>query len=171
MSDLNELLKQQYNSISDDPKDEIRSLIIRLRFLKRTYKITECDIYDIRWYLDQLERDFVSKKPTMNEDIGKYKKFVLTSSGKLKEIFYINSTADYNHYQFNLHHFIEKQHYEKNKSWYEERGIGQILILVPIPLHEQIHRQAIKNLSDDDFYAFYKISRYELVFNRKHSKY
>lgn len=171
MSYLNKLLKQKYNSISDDPKDEVRNLIIRLRFLKRTYKITECDIYDIRWYLDQLERGFMCKKSTMNNDIKKFDIFCLTPLGKLKQIYNILSTADYNHYQYNLHHYIPKQQYEKNKNWYEERGIKQKLILVPISLHEQIHNQAVTNLSDDDFYGFYKISRWELIFNRKHSKY
>lgn len=171
MVDMNKLLQRIYNSASIDPLDEARSLIIRLRFLKRTYNITECNIYDIRWYLDQLEREFMSKKPTMNADIKEFDIFLLTPSGKLKQTFNILSTADYNHYQFNLHHYIPKQQYEKNKSWYEERGIKQKLILVPITLHEQIHNQAVTSLSDDDFYGFYKISRWELIFNRKHSKY
>ena len=30
---------------------------------------------------------------------------------------------------------------------------------------------SVNNLSDDDFEAWYGVSRWELVFNRKHSKY
>lgn len=161
----------QYNAASEDPKDEIRNLIIRMRFLKRTYEITEAEIYDIRWYLDQLERSFNMKKSTMNDDIKEFDIFRLLPSGKLQQIFYINSTADYNHYTHNLHHYIKKQHYDKNKSWYEERGIKQKLILLPISTHEQVHNQAIENLSDDDFYGFYKISRWDLLFNKKHTEY
>ena len=40
-----------------------------------------------------------------------------------------------------------------------------------IPLHEQLHYQAIKNLTDKEFKARYKISRYELIFSKKYSNY
>lgn len=110
-------------------------------------------------------------KSTMNEDIKKYPIFIL-KNGELVRTYKIKSTNDYNHYTHNLHHYIPKQqNYEKNKGWYEERGIGQKLILLPIPTHEQVHNQAVHNLSDDDFYGYYKISRWELVFNRRYSKY
>lgn len=113
----------------------------------------------------------MKKKPTMNEDIKLYPIYRVTRSGELKQIHNINSTADYNHYTHNLHHYIPKQHYEKNKSWYAERKIEQKLILVPISMHEQIHGQGIHSLNDDDFEGWYNISRWELVFNRKFSRY
>lgn len=47
-----------YNELSLSPHKEIRDLIIRLRFLKRTYGITESEIYDIRWYLSALRNGF-----------------------------------------------------------------------------------------------------------------
>ena len=111
------------------------------------------------------------KKFNMNEDIQKYDIFVLTRFGKLKQIFWIKSTDDYNHFYFHLHHFIEKQHYEKNKKWYEERGIKQFLILLPVVIHEQLHGIAVKNLSDEEFKARYKISKWALLFNRKYTNY
>ena len=40
-----------------------------------------------------------------------------------------------------------------------------------IQLHEQLHFQAIKNLTDEEFKTKYKISRYELIFNKKYSNY
>lgn len=110
------------------------------------------------------------RKTSMNEDIKKYPIFYYRK-GKLLKADDIFSTNDYNHSTHNLHHYIPKQHYDKNKSWYEERGIKQKLILMPISMHEQVHNQAIHNLSDDDFYGWYKIDRWELVFNRRHSKY
>src|SRR5574344_644579 len=143
---------RRYNAPSKNPKDEVRAMIVRLRFLKMTYGITESDIYDLRWYLNEFERGFMTKKPTMNEDILKYPIFIFRK-GKLIETELIKSTDDYNHYVYNLHHFIPKQQYEKDKQWYEDRGIKQKLILVPISMHEQIHNQSVHNLEDDDFYG------------------
>lgn len=111
------------------------------------------------------------RKSSMNEDIKKYPVFYYYKGRLLNADNMIFSTNDYNHSTHNLHHFVEKQHYEKNKNWYEERGIMQKLILMPISMHEQIHNQAIHNLTDAEFLERYKISRWELVFNRKYSKY
>lgn len=110
-------------------------------------------------------------KPSMNEDIKEFDIFILTKSGQLKKINWIKSTDDYNHYMLNLHHYIPRHDFNKNRKWYEERKIKQKLILMPISMHEQVHNQAVHNLSDDDFYGWYKVDRWELVFNRKHSKY
>lgn len=111
------------------------------------------------------------QKHDMNKDIKEYDIFVLTKLGKLKKINWIKSTDDYNHYQYNLHHYIPKQHYVKNKQWYKEREIKQFLILLPIPIHEQLHGIAIKNLTDKEFKARYKISKWALLFNKKFSNY
>jgi len=114
------------------------------------------------------------RKSTMNEDIKNYPIYAVIKDiygCRFIEMNNIKSTADYNHFTHNLHHFIPKQQYDKNKQWYEERGIKQKLLLVPISMHEQIHNQSVNNLSDDDFEAWYGVSRWELVFNRKHSKY
>lgn len=153
------------------PLDEMRYLLLRQRILQQKYKITNSDIYDIEYSLKELEREFAMQKHDMNKDINEYDIFVLTKSGKLKKINWIKSTNDYNHYFFNLHHFIEKQHYVNNKKWYEERGIKQSLILLPVAIHEQLHGIAIRNLTDEEFKARYKISRWALLFNKKYSEY
>lgn len=106
----------------------------------------------------------------MNEEIRKYPIYIL-KKGKLEPYHYIKSTNDYNHYEYNLHHFIEFKHYSKNEQWFKDRGIEQKLILLPISIHEQVHHQAIKNLSDSEFEKAYKISRWKLVFNKKYSVY
>jgi len=146
-------------------------ILIRQRILKEKYNITNSDIYKMEYRLNELEREFKMRKHNMNEDIKKFDIFILTRSGKLKQIYWLKSTSDYNHNLYHLHHFIEKQHYEQNKSWYEERGIKQFLILLPIFIHEQLHGIAIKNLSDEEFKARYKISKWALIFNRKYSNY
>lgn len=107
----------------------------------------------------------------MDEEIKKYPIYIINTSGKLIKTNRIKSTKDYNHNQCNLHHYIPYSDYEQNKQWYIERGIEQKLILMTIPLHEQLHNQAIKNLTDEEFKAKYKISKYELIFNRKYSDY
>ena len=107
----------------------------------------------------------------MNEDIKKFNIFLLTKSGRLIKIDWIKSINDYNHYQFNLHHYIPKQDYNKNIEWYKERGIEQKLILMPINIHEAIHNIGIKIFTDEEFKARFKISRWALIFCKKHSEY
>lgn len=106
----------------------------------------------------------------MNKEIEKYPIFFINTSGQLIRTYKIKNTQDYSH-SYNLHHYIPYSDYERNKKWYEERGIKQKLILMSIQLHEQLHNQAIKNLSDSEFLARYKISKYELIFNKRYSKY
>ncbi len=110
-------------------------------------------------------------KPSMNEDIKEFDIFILTKSGQLKKIDWIKSTDDYNHYMLNLHHYIPRHDFNKNRKWYEERKIKQKLILMPIVTHEAVHNIGIKNYSDEEFKARYKISKWDLLFNRKFSEY
>lgn len=106
---------------------------------------------------------------TMQEDISRFPIYGL-SDGKLIPLS-IENLKQYNHFTHNLHHFIKKGDYARNQKWYDERGIKQKLILLPIYLHEQVHLQAVKNLTDEEFENKYKISRWELLFNRRHSEY
>lgn len=101
----------------------------------------------------------------MNKDIKLYPIYIF-KDGLLLPTKQITSTKDYNHYTHNLHHYIKKAVYDKNKEWFEERGIKQKLILVEIPLHEQLHYQAIHNLSDEEFKNKYKISRDILIYRK-----
>lgn len=58
---------------------------------------------------------------TMNEDIRRYPIYGL-SGGKLIPLSIAN-VNQYNHTTHNLHHFIKKGEYARNKAWYDERGI------------------------------------------------
>lgn len=112
-------------------------------------------------------------KPTlkeMNAEIVRYKTYLLTNKGRLTEI-NLCSADDYNHNKMQLHHFILFRDYLRNKEWFDENGIEQKLILMPITVHEQVHQQAVKNLSDDEFLYRYGISRWDLLFSRKNSRY
>lgn len=106
----------------------------------------------------------------MNEDIALYGVYGLTHRGELVRV-PIFSTDDYNHYTHHLHHYIKQQDFKKNKTWFNERGIKQKLILLPVWVHEQVHYSAVKSMTNKEFKEKFKISRYDLVFNRRYSKY
>ena len=106
----------------------------------------------------------------MNREISLYEIYALTKSGQLLHIDWINSTDDYNHSLYDLHHYIPYSIYERSKEWFQSRGIKQKLILMQKHTHEQVHFQAVKNLTDKEFQEHYKIPRWELIFNRKHFK-
>lgn len=110
-------------------------------------------------------------KSDMNRDIKRFPIYQLTPYGALVPIDWIKSVDDYNHSVYHLHHFIAKEHYNKNEQWYKDRGIEQKLILVTIPVHEQLHSQAIRTVPDEEFKQTFRISKWDLVFNRKFSKY
>lgn len=103
---------------------------------------------------------------TMREDIGLYPIYGL-SDGKLIPLS-LENLNQYNHYTHNLHHYIKKGDYARNKAWYQERGIKQKLILLPIYLHLAVHSSpASPNISDEQFEEKFKISKWNLLFNRK----
>ena len=103
---------------------------------------------------------------SMNEDIALYGVYGLTHTGQLVRV-PIKSTDDYNHYTHHLHHFIKQQDYKRNREWFEQRGIKQKLILLPIWLHLMVHSTPESiNITDEDFYNRVKINRWDLLFNR-----
>ena len=109
---------------------------------------------------------------SMNEDLKKYSLYCLNHNGELIPCTWIKSTEDYNHRVMNVHHFIPKGEYKRNKKWYDERGIKQKLIYLPSWMHLMVHQDpAGGNISDEEFLFKFNISRWDLVFNRRYSKY
>lgn len=107
----------------------------------------------------------------MNDDIKEFGVVGLTHRGELVSI-PVFSTDGYNHKTHHLHHFIKQQDWKRDKEWFIERGIKQKLILLPQWLHLIVHNSpAGARVSDADFEDKFKISRWELIFNRRHSKY
>lgn len=107
----------------------------------------------------------------MNEDLKEYPVYALMHNGLLYKLENVKSTSDYNHLTHHIHHYIKQQDYNREKQWFDDRGIKQKLFLLPIWLHEQIHNTAIKNFTDEEFLDKFKISRWDLVFNRRYTKY
>ena len=153
------------------PIEQMQDLIIFQGYLQDKYNITNSEIYDIEYRLRINLMKQKNNRNLMNEDIKKYPIYIITKVGQLKQVFNIKSTEDYTHYLYNLHHYIPKSQFVGNEKWYQDRGIEQKLILMSIQLHEQVHNQAIKNLSDEEFEKRYKISKWDLIFNKKFSKY
>jgi hypothetical protein len=60
-----------------------------------------------------------------------------------------------------LHHYIKQQDWKRNQKWFEERGIEQKLILMPVQVHVDLHN-CISNFKEK-----YNIDRSKLIFNRR----
>lgn len=83
----------------------------------------------------------------------------------------LESLKRYTRQTHQIHHYIKQQEWRSKKQWFIDRGIEQKLILLPIWLHEQVHNQAVKNMTDEQFKEKVGLSRWELLFNRRHTEY
>ena len=95
----------------------------------------------------------------MNDDIKKFSVYGLCTQGLVP--IEIHSTEDYNHYTHHLHHYIKQQDWKRNQKWFEERGIEQKLILLPVQVHIDLHN-CISNFKEK-----YNIDRSKLLFSRR----
>jgi hypothetical protein len=95
----------------------------------------------------------------MNDDIKQFPVYGLCRQGLVPIEIY--STEDYNHYTHHLHHYIKQQDWKRNQKWFEERGIKQKLILLPVQVHIDLHACI------SDFKKKYNIDRSELLFSRR----
>lgn len=95
----------------------------------------------------------------MNDDIKEFPVYGLCRQGLVP--IEIHSTDDYNHFTHHLHHYIKQQDWKRNQKWFEERGIEQKLILMPVQVHVDLHN-CISNFKEK-----YNIDRSKLIFNRR----
>ena len=102
---------------------------------------------------------------TMNEDIQEFG-VVEVYYNRLRPRPDIQSIYDYNHFWYNLHHYIKAQDYKRNREWYECNGIKQVLILMRRQMHEHLENP-IYELPEDVFFKKYHISKDKLLFNKK----
>lgn len=101
----------------------------------------------------------------MNADIKAFKVYGVQYN-RLIELPDIVDIHSYNHQSMQLHHYIKAQDYKRNKKWYDENGLEEKLILMPIIMHEHLE-SPIYGLSDELFYRKYRIEREKLLFNKK----
>lgn len=102
-----------------------------------------------------------------NDEIKRYPIYTVRN-GVIERYYGIETINDYNHYEFNLHHYIKD--YERKKDFYDSNGIEQKLFLLPIAMHEQVHLRGIKTMTDEEFEGTYGISRWDLIYNRKNNQ-
>lgn len=109
---------------------------------------------------------------SMNDDLKKYPVYALSITGEIIPMPHIKTTEDYNHLTHHLHHYIRQGAYAGNKWWYDKKGIKQKLILLPVWLHLIVHNSPDgAQVTDEEFKMRFNISRWDLVFNRRHSEY
>lgn len=103
----------------------------------------------------------MKKQPAMDEDIAKYPVFILHNK-ELIPANWITSTANYDHYVFNLHHFVRKTLRKTNPKFYERVEHLQKLILMSKKMNNDL-----ENMGEDTFLKEYGIEKHTLVFIRK----
>lgn len=145
--------------------EELRNLILRKQHLMSVYQVSNELVYLIEYNIRINHEKHIDMRNLMNKEIKKYKDKIygLNEYGEFFKVDWIESTDDYNHNQYNLHHFIPERHYNKYPEWYKEQGIEQKLLYVSVILHEQIEKRAIKNKTEEEFIRDYKVPRSELI--------
>ena len=102
---------------------------------------------------------------SMNEDIKEFGVWELYYN-RLRPRPDVQSIHDYNHYVFDLHHYIKAQDYKRNRDWYEANGLMEKLILLPKIIHQ--HLEYPDYMMDDiDFFAKYHIRKDLLLFDKR----
>lgn len=102
---------------------------------------------------------------SMNEDIKEFGVWELYYN-TLRPRPDIQSIHDYNHFRFDLHHFIKAQDYKRNREWYELNGIHEKLILLPKIIHQHVEYPDYM-MDDIEFYRVYHIKKDLLLFNKR----
>ena len=101
-----------------------------------------------------------------NADIEKYPLFFFDLFDRtLKPIpaGMVQGVADYNHGQYQLHHFIEKQIRKNNPEYYARIEYLQKLIIVPA----QMNYDASSGMSEQNFFKNWGIEKYKIIFLKR----
>lgn len=101
----------------------------------------------------------------LDEDIKEFGVLIF-QHGRLRPCPEITSKNDYVHGLYDLHHFIKAQDFKRNRKWYENNGIRQVLILLPRKVHTHLE-SPIYGLTEEKFWQVYKIRKTDLLFNKK----
>lgn len=102
---------------------------------------------------------------SMNEDIKEFGVWELYYN-RLRPRPDIQSIYDYNHYFFDLHHYIKAQDYKRNRDWYEMNNIMEKLILLPKKIHQHLEYPDFM-MDNETFFKTYHIEKELLLFNKK----
>ena len=75
---------------------------------------------------------------SMNDDIKEFPVYMLYD-GEIHNADWVTSTESYNHYTYQLHHYIKQQSWKRNQKEFETKGIKQKLFLLPLQCHLDLH--------------------------------
>ena len=105
----------------------------------------------------------------MNNEIKKYQGRIYYFDTGVKKILpaeWIFSTADYDHFSFELHHVIKFSQYEREKQWFRSRGLEMCLVLIPKVMHQHLENP-VYGLPDHIFFEKYGVAKFDLLFDNK----
>ena len=105
----------------------------------------------------------------MNNEIKKYQGRIYYFDTDVKKILpaeWIFSTADYDHFSFELHHVIKFSQYEREKQWFRSRGLEMCLVLIPKVMHQHLENP-VYGLPDHIFFEKYGVAKFDLLFDNK----
>lgn len=75
---------------------------------------------------------------SMNDDIKEFPVFLLYA-GTLQNADWVTNTESYDHYNWQLHHFVKQQEWKRNADKLKAKGVEQKLFLLPIQCHLDLH--------------------------------
>ena len=101
-------------------------------------------------------------QPTMNEDIKKYKdRIFLVVGKKLIKMVNIHSTADYNHFFYQMNYCVRREVRKNSRKFFERVENLQKLILMPKQMNYDL-----ENMGEKKFFEKWGIDKNKLVFSR-----
>lgn len=98
---------------------------------------------------------------SMNDDIRKYPCYLLYNRS-LQKIDWLQSIESYNHYVYQLHHFIRQSVRKNSPDFYKRVEHLQRLILMPSACNYDL-----ESMGEDAFRKKWGMDKNSLVFNRK----
>lgn len=75
----------------------------------------------------------------------------------------LTSVNDYDHWQYNAHHFIEKQIRKNNPDFYAKIEYLQKIIIVPA----QMNYDASSGMTEENFLKNWGIEKYKIIFSKQ----
>ena len=96
----------------------------------------------------------------MNDDIQKYPCYMVYHKTMVKAD-WIKSTEDYNHYAYQLNHFIRKSVRKNSPEFYKKVEHLQRLILMPAEMNYNL-----ETMGETEFYKKWGMDKNNLVFSR-----
>jgi len=106
---------------------------------------------------------FKTPPKIMNNEIANNDIFFLHDDGRLEQVFNVHSTADYNHYELEAHHFVPYTDWVLNTKNVQSLT-NQRIILMRKKTHQHLENPEFR-LPRDKFIEIYHIEPEDLVFD------